>query len=73
MAPAADRLRGYLTRSSDGSVLDEPATARMLATVLLRGLHCGATDADEVTGRCGLEMAGLVRLTSAAPPPDGQG
>ena len=32
----------------DGGVLDEPATARALATVVLRGLDCGALDVAEV-------------------------
>jgi citrate lyase beta subunit len=44
---AVDRLSGYLDRRSTG-VLDEPATARALAAFLLRGLDCGALDADEV-------------------------
>lgn len=43
---AAQRLRAYLERRSTG-VLDEPATARALAGFLLRGLDCGALDADE--------------------------
>ncbi len=44
---AADRLTSYLDRQSAG-ILDEPATARALARFLLRGLDCGALDADEV-------------------------
>jgi citrate lyase beta subunit len=44
---AAGRLRSYLDRQTSG-VLDEPATARALAGFLLRGLDCGALDADEV-------------------------
>jgi citrate lyase beta subunit len=46
-ADAADRLTAYLDRRATG-VLDEPATARALAGFLLRGLDCGALDADEV-------------------------
>jgi citrate lyase beta subunit len=44
---AAARLAAYLDRV-DGAVLDEPATARALAGVVLRGLDCGALDAPEV-------------------------
>jgi citrate lyase beta subunit len=44
---AAGRLAAYLDRG-DGGVLDEPATARALATVVLRGLDCGAVDDAEV-------------------------
>ncbi|MCY1142138.1 aldolase/citrate lyase family protein [Actinoplanes sp. Pm04-4] len=42
---AVTRLRRYLDRQESG-IADEPATARALATYLLRGLNCGAlTDA----------------------------
>jgi len=44
---AVDRLGAYLDRRS-GGVLDEPATARALASFLLRGLDCGALDPVEV-------------------------
>jgi citrate lyase beta subunit len=44
---ATARLSDYLGRRQAG-VLDEPATARALAGFLLRGLDCGALDADEV-------------------------
>ena len=44
---AADRLTAYLARRSTG-IADEPATARALVGFLLRGLDCGALDADEV-------------------------
>ncbi|MEU6157940.1 aldolase/citrate lyase family protein [Streptomyces sp. NPDC047130] len=50
---AAERLARYAARTS-GDVLDEPATARALAGFLLRGLDCGAFDADAVTQRTGL-------------------
>jgi citrate lyase beta subunit len=47
-APAAvARLQAYRRRRLTG-VLEEPATARALARYLLRGLDCGALDADEV-------------------------
>nr|WP_221377894.1 aldolase/citrate lyase family protein [Actinoplanes polyasparticus] len=38
---AVTRLRRYLDRQ-EGGIADEPATARALATYLLRGLNCGA-------------------------------
>ena len=44
---AAGRLAAYLDRTA-GGVIDEPATARALAGVLLRGLDCGALDDAEV-------------------------
>jgi hypothetical protein len=44
---AAARLRGYLDRV-EGGVMDEPATAQALAGTVLRGVHCGAVDPDEV-------------------------
>ena len=46
-APAAlDRLAAYLA-GAGGAVLDEPATARALATVLVRAVDCGALGAAE--------------------------
>jgi citrate lyase beta subunit len=44
---AVSRLQAYRSRRATG-VLDEPATARALAAYLVRGLDCGALDADEV-------------------------
>jgi citrate lyase beta subunit len=44
---ARERLGRYLSRRSSG-ILDEPATARAMAGFLLRGLDCGALDADEI-------------------------
>ena len=58
---AADRLRAYLG-SADSGVLDEPATAQAMASLLVRGLHSGALDEAEVTGRAGVERAVLDRL-----------
>ncbi|CAA9232442.1 MAG: hypothetical protein AVDCRST_MAG57-1890 [uncultured Blastococcus sp.] len=55
---AADRLAGYHAGTADG-VLDEPATARALAAVLLRGLDCGAVDDEEVQRAGGPERAVL--------------
>ncbi|MRH92659.1 aldolase [Nocardia sp. SYP-A9097] len=45
---AAPRIGRYLDRQG-GAVVDEPATAQALATVVLRGLDCGAVGPDEVT------------------------
>jgi citrate lyase beta subunit len=50
---AADRLRAYLA-SADSGVLDEPATAQAMASLLIRGLHSGALDEAEVTQRTGV-------------------
>jgi citrate lyase beta subunit len=55
-AAAADRLRDYLAGTSKG-VLDEPATAQAMAAILVRGVHSGALDADEVTERSGAEAS----------------
>ena len=51
---AASRLRAYLAHTGDG-VMDEPATAQAMASLLVRGLHSGALDADEVAERTGVE------------------
>ena len=55
---AAARLAAYLGRV-EGGVLDEPATARALATVVLRGLDCGALDLAEVESATGMDRAAL--------------
>src|SRR6185312_3471651 len=44
---ALARLAAYLGHTESG-ILDEPATARALADYVLRALHCGAADPDEV-------------------------
>ncbi|EXG80205.1 DUF6986 family protein [Cryptosporangium arvum] len=57
---AVTRLTTYLGRSSEGSsVVDEPATARALSAVILRGLDCGAFTDDEVP----LDVPALRRLS----------
>ncbi|HET6633685.1 MAG TPA: aldolase, partial [Streptomyces sp.] len=58
---AAARLAAYVAKTG-GDVMDEPATARALSGYLLRGLDCGAVDADEVTGPTGLTRSELDRL-----------
>jgi len=55
------RLAGYL-RGAVGGVLDEPATARALASFLLRGIYCGALTAEEVLGLAGTDVEGLIVL-----------
>jgi citrate lyase beta subunit len=63
---AAARLAAYLDRTGDG-VLDEPATARALATVVLRGLDCGAVDDGEVRSAGGPEHPILDKLAGRRP------
>ena len=66
---AAARLGAYLERV-DGGVLDEPATARALATVVLRGLDCGALDDPEVQAATGVDRAALARIAGRSAPID---
>jgi hypothetical protein len=61
---ACDRLRLYLEKS-DSAVLDEPATAKGMAALLVRGLQCGALDEAEVTERAGVEVGELETLYRA--------
>jgi citrate lyase beta subunit len=63
---AGERLAAYLDRADPG-ILDEPATARALAGVLLRGLDCGAVDEDEVAAAGGPERAVLDKLAGRRP------
>ena len=58
---AAARLSAYVSRV-EGGVLDEPATARALATVVLRGMDCGALDVAEVEAATGLDRTALDTL-----------
>jgi len=51
----------------EGGVLDEPATARALATVVLRGLDCGALDVAEVESATGLDRTALDGLAGRRP------
>lgn len=57
------RLRAWLAGAAGGGVLDEPATARVLAAGLLRGVDCGALEESEVVAAAGL---GVVRLRQLA-------
>lgn len=61
MPAACDRLRDYLAKAGTG-VLDEPATAQAIAALLVRGLNCGALDADEVAERSGVDERRLRQL-----------
>ena len=62
MPDACKRLSAYMAKTA-GDVMDEPATARMLAMALLRGVHCGAIDEHEVREASGLTLDQLVELT----------
>jgi hypothetical protein len=55
---AADRLQAYLANISSG-VLDEPATAQAMASLLIRGLDSGAFDEAELRARTGLDRTAL--------------
>ena len=59
---AAARLGDYLDRVDVG-VLDEPATARALAGVLVRGADCGAVDEADIRAAGGPPWLELVKLT----------
>jgi citrate lyase beta subunit len=63
---AADRLAAYLDRGHAG-VLDEPATARALAAVVLRGLDCGAVDEEDVRAAGGPDRAVLDSVAGRRP------
>jgi hypothetical protein len=64
---AADRLRDYLSRT-EGSVMDEPATARALAGFVQRGLDCGAVGVGELERRAGLGPGDLALLLGRSRP-----
>jgi citrate lyase beta subunit len=61
LAPAGRRLTAYVDKASTG-VLDEPATARALAALVVRGVQCGAVDADEAAAATGLTPPQLDQL-----------
>ncbi|MDR2279972.1 MAG: aldolase, partial [Gordonia sp. (in: high G+C Gram-positive bacteria)] len=54
--PAATRLRNYMHKL-DSAILDEPATARALASVINRGVTCGAVTVDEAESATDLPMS----------------
>lgn len=59
---ALSRLAAYAQHTS-GGIADEPATARALASYLLRGIHSGAVDEDEVLAGVGLDVDQLFSLS----------
>ena len=61
MPAACERLRDYVEQASSG-VLDEPATVKGMATLLVRGLQCGALDEIDVTYRSGVDIRELESL-----------
>jgi citrate lyase beta subunit len=63
---AAGRLAAYLD-GTDSGILDEPATARALASVVVRGLDCGAVDIEEVRAAGGPDGARLDTLVGRRP------
>jgi hypothetical protein len=63
---ATGRLAAYLDRTAAG-VLDEPATARALATVVLRGVDCGAVGEAEIVASGGPDAAALTKLAGRRP------
>jgi hypothetical protein len=66
MPAAVARLAAYLDRTDSG-VLDEPATARALASVLVRGLDCGAVDTAEILAAGGPDAVVLAKLAGRRP------
>lgn len=64
-ATVGARLGGYL-RGDVGGVLDEPATARALASFLLRGIQCGGVTADEAAHLVGTDVARIIALARPA-------
>jgi citrate lyase beta subunit len=65
---AAARLRAYVHGGQSG-FLDEPATAAAMAGYLLRGLECGAVDADELDTLVGVAPDALAVLAKRRPKP----
>lgn len=63
---ALARLADYRARTM-ATIADEPATARALATYLLRGLDCGAVEEREVEAGAGLGRADLRALAHHRP------
>lgn len=59
------RLGRYLRGTASG-VLDEPATARAMASFLLRGVQCGALTAEEAAELTGAELARISALARPA-------
>jgi len=62
LAVAGARVAAYLDPSRSSGYLDEPATARALASFLLRGHACGAVSEQEVREHTGVGPGDLVVL-----------
>ncbi|WP_245927564.1 DUF6986 family protein [Nocardioides silvaticus] len=60
---ALERLAAY-TQQTMGGIADEPATARALASYVLRGVQSGAVDEAEVEAGAGLGSDRLTQLTT---------
>lgn len=56
---AAARLRAYLSKTSGGAFLDEPATAQAMSAALVRGMDCGALIVSEVEAAVGVDRSVL--------------
>ncbi|WP_028811939.1 DUF6986 family protein [Streptomyces flavidovirens] len=56
---AAARLAAYAGQAAGGDIADEPASAKALASYLLRGIDCGALDTAEVARLTGLTRVDL--------------
>jgi hypothetical protein len=67
--PAAIERLGAYRAGLAGGVLDEPATARALASALVRALDCGAADELEVLAPLALDRPALDRLAGRAGAP----
>ena len=63
LEPMQERLVNFLAVASRatlvGHVFDDAATGQGLLNFFLRGIHCGALDAVEMTDRLGLELSDL--------------
>jgi citrate lyase beta subunit len=58
---AAARLAAYLGQVDSG-VLDEPATAQAMASLLIRGQQSGALSVEEITAATGAEFSDITAL-----------
>lgn len=63
-AAAAARLRNYVHRF-ESSIMDEPATAKALASFIRRGLICGALTAEEITSTAEISLSTLESIALA--------
>lgn len=61
MPAACDRLAAYSARAAAGQ--EEPATAKALATYLLRGLNCGAYHETEIVNLTNLNQGQLSSIS----------